>query len=91
MSATAIQPVRVDEKRNRFIYYSIITWDNNPAGMVQMYLRRLRIFGGLADSYSPVAIDLVDDDDSIGETVMLTRKGFEYLRRKLHFLREEVE
>lgn len=83
--AVALRPVRVAVKTNAFIYYEGTTFPKHPSDGCDMYLRRLRALGYLADSYSPVAVDILDDNGDILETVMLSKRGFEYLRRKLRF------
>lgn len=86
-NAVAIRPIRVDEKNNRFIYYTAMTWDENPAGHVDMYLRRIGIYGRdpKREDRSPLALDLLAENGDILDTVAINRREFEYLRRHLRF------
>ena len=89
-NAVALQPIRTDEKNNRFIYYTAMTWAKNPAGHVDMYLRRIGIFGPSDSkkySPSPLAVDLLAENGDILDTVEIDRRSFEYLRSQLHFRR----
>ena len=88
--AIALQPIRMDEKRNRFIHYTPITWETRPAANLDMYLRRLKACGHIVEGKeSPLAVDLLDEQGNILDTILINRKGFEYLRRKLKFCREQ--
>jgi hypothetical protein len=86
--AIGLCPVRVDSKRNRFVYYSTVTWNHRASLNVDMWLRRLDAFGFLLAKCNDLALDVVDEDGSILETFGLTPAGFEYLRRNLRFRRE---
>jgi hypothetical protein len=83
--AVALRPVRIDVKRDRFIYYEAMTFPKHPAAGCNMYLRRLEACGLASASFSSVAVDVLDADGSILETVQITKDGFEYLRRQLRF------
>ena len=89
-NAVALRPVRMDVKNNRFIFYETISWRQLPAAILDMYLRRLRACGYIVkeDNQSPFALDLLDEQDDILDTVIIDRRGFEYLRSQLRFRRE---
>jgi hypothetical protein len=91
-NAVALRPIRIDVKRNRFIHYDAITWEQRPAANLDMYLRRLQACGHIAKEgdQSPLALDLLDEQGDILDTVEIDRRGFEYLRSKLCFRRERV-
>ena len=89
--AFALQPVRADEKNDRFVYYEAITFPDNPRGGCWMYLRRAALSGGLNRHDTPYTIDVLDKDGDVIKEYSVTQEAFEYLRRTLRFrvLREE--
>jgi hypothetical protein len=90
--AHALRPIRVDVKRNCFINYEATTFPNDPRGGCDMYLRRLKAFGHILDSAEPVdgslAVDVLDENGDIVDTLAISAHGFKYLRRQLKFRRE---
>jgi hypothetical protein len=88
--AHAIQPVRMDERANAFIYYEATTFPKGPWRGCEWTLRQLRAFGFLKDDGSNLVLDILDEEGDILQDFPITRKGFEYLRRRWKFEREPV-
>jgi hypothetical protein len=88
--AFALRPIRVDVKRNEFVNYEGTTFPRHPAAGCDMYLRRLAAFGCLLskESFSPLAVDVLDAGGDILDTFPISKEGFEYLRRQLRFRRD---
>jgi hypothetical protein len=88
LDAFALQPVRMDEERNTFLYYEATTFPKNPYTGCEMYLRRCMAFGYLKDDGHGLTIDVLNEDGDIIQDYPITRDGFEYLRRNFKFKRE---
>jgi len=88
--AVALRPVRMDERNNRFVNYEATTFPKNPRAGCEMYIRRLKALGFI-EKDSPLAVDVLDLDGDILDTIMISRRGFEYLRRQLKFRREPTD
>lgn len=87
--AFALRPMRINERKDIFVYYEATTFPKNPRAGCDMYLRRVELMGGFAENgEGPRGIDVLDEDGSILQTFTVSRRGFEYLRRTLKFRRE---
>jgi hypothetical protein len=88
-NAFALRPLRIDEKRTRFIHYEATTFPENPYAGCELYLRRAAICGSIMeDGPGDLGIDVLDDGGDILQTFTVCSASFEYLRRKLKFRRE---
>ncbi len=87
--ASALRPVRLFRKRDELREYSTITFDHPWRGC-NFWLRRLSAVG-MVTKKSDMMIEILDDNDDIIQEVPITKKGFEYLRRKLRFRWERGE
>lgn len=85
--AYAIRPVRIIA--DKFRYYEAVTFPGRAWSGCEMWLRRLRATGGLADDGSHIVLDILDTNDDVIQDFPITRKGFEYLRHSLKFRRVE--
>jgi hypothetical protein len=88
--SVAIRPLRILPKTDELILYWAITFPKNPYQGVETYLRRLRAFGFSscvenAEPLGDLGLDILDEDGDILHTFDVTRRGFEYLRKKLKF------
>ena len=68
--------------------YDTIMFPENPIGYIKMWINRLKVFGfpDQKDT-SGILLELLDDDDTILQEIMISHKQFEYLRRKLRLRR----
>ena len=81
--AVALRPVRALE--DGFRYYEATTFKHDPWGWCHTYLRRLAIFGFLADDGSGIVLDVLDENGDIIQDFPLTREGLNWLRREFRF------
>lgn len=90
LEAHALRPVRV--VKNVPVHYSATTFPNNPRAGCELILRRMGCFGHLAgvagDKLNDLWVDVLDAQGDILQEWPITRKGIEYLRRTLRFVRE---
>lgn len=91
-SAHALRPVRI--VKEELVNYSGTTFPNNPYAGCEMMLRRCEAFGHVwplpeDQSLPDLFIDVLDAQGDILLEVPISKKGFEYLRSKLRFVREE--
>lgn len=87
--AVALRPVRIIRTKGRdavIRHYTATTFPENPWGGCNLYLRRCRLFGGLSDADTDLLLDVLNEAEDIIQDYNLTRKGFEYLRKKLGFV-----
>jgi len=88
--AHALRPVRI--VRDVAVHYSATTFPQNPRGGCELTLRRLGGFGHLTgvpgDKLEDLWVDVLDAQGDILQEWPITRKGMEYLRRTLRFVRE---
>ena len=90
LSAHALRPVRA--VGNGVVNYSAITFPQAPRAGCEVTLRRLGCFGHLTgvpgDTLEDLWVDVLDAKGDILQEWPITRKGMEYLRRTLKFVRE---
>jgi hypothetical protein len=67
--------------------YRPVTFRDTWAGF-DTYLRRMKMFGMLAPSYTGFAVDALDRDGNILQTWSITERGLAYLRRELNLRME---
>lgn len=89
-AAHALRPVRM--RGDEAVNYSATTFPQDPLGGCRLTLRRLEAFGYLAgapgDHLGNLWVDVLDAEGDILQEWPITRRGFEYLRRTLRFVRE---
>jgi hypothetical protein len=78
--AVSLRPIRIVGGELRL--YTEITFEPDAYAGCDVWLRRLL---GQAIDESDCMIDVLDEDGDIIQEVPVTRRGFEYLRRSLHF------
>lgn len=86
--AIALQPVRMREKQNDFVYYEATTFPRDPFKGCEWALRQLAALGYLRDDGSHLVIDVLSDPDTVIQDYPITRAGFEWLRNRWKFRRE---
>lgn len=88
--AHALRPVRI--VKDVAVHYSATTFPENPRAGCELTLRRLGGFGYLTgvpgDNLEGLWVDVLDVQGDILQEWPITRKGMEYLRRTLRFVRE---
>lgn len=91
--AFALQPVRVDQKRDEFIYYEATTFPANPHSGCQLRIRRLWVLGYLRKPKARfghnLILDVLNKNGDVIQDFEISKAGFEYLRRSLRFRREQ--
>ncbi len=84
--AHALRPVRSMPNVNGFRFYTATTFPEGAWQGCELYLRRANAFGYLRDEpHSPFTLDVLNSDGDVIQDYPLTRAGFGYLRRILHF------
>ena len=81
--ACALRPTRLINDEIRL--YTATTFPQNPQAGCDMWLRRL---SGQIVEQSDFVLDVLNADGDIVQEICITKAGFEYLRRSLHFRRE---
>lgn len=89
-AAHALRPVRV--VKDVAVHYSATTFPQGPRAGCELTLRRLGGFGYLAgipgNKLEDLWVDVLNASGDIIQEWPITRKGMEYLRRTLRFVRE---
>jgi hypothetical protein len=90
-TAHALRPVRA-LKNNDCVHYTATTFPNGPRAGCERMLRILDATGHLkgvpGDKLEDLWLDVLDDAGDILQEWPIDRRGFEYLRSKLRFVRE---
>lgn len=89
-SAVALRPMRIGRDEHP-IHYTAAEFLRGRAG-VELTLRRMECFGMLIHQPGQLEgtrfVDVLDAQGDILNTIGVTRRGFEYMRRTLRFRRE---
>jgi hypothetical protein len=84
--AVALQPVRLTSAGDLRVY-SAVTFPRDPYAGCERTVRILRGLGFLStEDTSPLMLDVLDANGDIIADVPVTRRGFEYLRRRWRFV-----
>lgn len=93
-AAHALRPMRID-KRDHPIHYTATTFPRGAYAGCELTIRRMECFGMLVPQSSQLEgsrfVDVLDAEGDILDTIGVTQKGFEYMRRVLGVRREEME
>lgn len=89
-AAFALRPVRFIGK-DTIVNYTATTFPQDPYGGCEITMRRCEAFGYLKDPHPDLLIDVLGEDGSIIQGFGISKKGFEYLRRALRFVRDEPQ
>lgn len=88
--AHALRPVRI--VKGEPVHYTATTFPNDPRAGCERMLRILDATGHLSgypgDQIDTLWVDVLDEGGDILQEWPIDRRGFEYLRRKLRFVRE---
>jgi hypothetical protein len=87
-AARALKAWRADNADEEIRNYHAVTFPRDPRGGCDLHLRRLGAFGMIADGYTGLAVDAIDEKYDILETWALTPDGMRYLRRELNLRME---
>jgi len=90
--ARALRPMRID-RHEKPIHYTATTFVRPFEGL-EITLRRMEAFGMLVAQTGKQLegtrfVDILDADEDIIDTIGVTQRGFEYMRRVLRFRREQ--
>jgi hypothetical protein len=86
-TAHALRPARII--REELHHFTGTTFPDGPYSGCSLILRRLEAFGMIPSQDVDQWVDVLDENGDILHEVPVTTKGFEYLRRKLKFVREQ--
>jgi hypothetical protein len=90
-SVVALRPCRIVRETLRL--YTATTFPVNPNAGCELHLRRMAAFGYLdgkpGDALKDEWIDALDADGGIVQEWPITARGFEWLRGKLRFVRDD--
>ena len=90
-AAHALRPMRIDRDENP-VHYTATTFPQNPYSGCEVTIRRMECFGYLTRREGSLQgtwfLDVLDADGDILDTLEVNKRGVEYLRRVLRFLRE---
>jgi hypothetical protein len=84
--AHALRPVRMMGGELR--HFTAASFPGGERAGCGLALRRCEAFGYLAAQSQDCWVDVLDSNGDILQEVLVTRRGFEYLRRTLKFVRE---
>lgn len=80
-AAYALRPVRIIGDGIRV--YEGTTFPRNPWAGCELWLRRLRLLGHLADDGAGILLDVLDAHGDIVQDFPLTQRGLRYMRELL--------
>jgi hypothetical protein len=84
--AFALQCIRTDHKRNRFIFYDAITFPGRERDGIGTAIRRL--LGNVTatpNDATYAVLSIIDQNETEVQELYLTKRGFQYLQRTLKF------
>lgn len=85
-TAHALRPVRI--KGGVAIHYTGTTFPGGPREGCELTIRRIEAFGYLQSPNPDLWVDVLDEIGDILKEIPITKRGFEYLRRTLKFVKE---
>ena len=85
--ACALQAVRADVRNDRFIYYTPVTFPDDPFQGCELTLRQAAAVGYIKEGGS-LELLVLDAEGTPVQEYPLTQAGFAFLRRRLRFVRE---
>jgi len=89
VSAHALRPVRMVQENP--VHYTATTFPNGPRAGCSQMLRMADVTGGLGHAGEELKdfwVDVLDANGDILQEWPINKKCFDYLRRKLRFVRE---